>query len=448
MKTVKMKNKRYPKDSKEFISQIILFIFDLLGILVSLYAGFFLSNFIFHNNSSLDSSLSLIPLYSIIPIIFLYQGIYIYRYDFWHESKLIIKSLFLSLVIILAYLAMSHEIQIYSRSAILFSFLLMMIIIPFIKHILKCSLFKMGLWKLGVKVLSNNDDLTSEIFNNPYLGYIKSRRKISDIVFLDSKNKKPEEIMKQLEEEINNKSKVMFIPLISNYQFKESDIFELTNIRTNLFILQNRINSKYRIFINFTYNYILSILILPFLLPIVGIIAWLVKSGSDGSAFFKQERLGKDGKVFLVYKFRTMYINGDEILEDYLKNNPQEIENYKIYHKYENDPRITKIGRILRKTSADELAQIFNVLKSEMNFVGPRPYMVTEREKIGKSNEDIILRLKPGITGLWQVSGRNELTFKERIDMDRWYILNWSLWTDFTILLKTIKVVLDKVGAK
>ena len=143
-----------------------------------------------------------------------------------------------------------------------------------------------------------------------------------------------------------------------------------------------------------------------------------------------------------------MYINGDEILKKYLDENPKEVENYSIYHKYENDPRITKIGKFLRKTSADELAQIVNVFKGDMNFVGPRPYMVTEKDLIGEFNEEIILRTKPGITGLWQVSGRNELTFDERIELDKWYINNWSLWTDFVILLKTVKVVLDKAGAK
>ena len=143
-----------------------------------------------------------------------------------------------------------------------------------------------------------------------------------------------------------------------------------------------------------------------------------------------------------------MYINGDEILEEYLKNNPEEIEYYSIYHKYKHDPRITRVGKFLRATSLDELPQFFNILRNDMNLIGPRPYMIGEKSKIAKENEDIILEVKPGITGLWQVSGRNNLSFEKRVELDKWYIQNWSLWMDFIIFIKTIKVVLFKIGAK
>jgi len=142
-----------------------------------------------------------------------------------------------------------------------------------------------------------------------------------------------------------------------------------------------------------------------------------------------------------------MYENSNELLKTYLAKHPEEIEYYEKYHKYKNDPRITKIGKILRATSLDELPQIINVLKGEMSIVGPRPYMLNELDKLG-SFKEFILKVKPGITGLWQVSGRNNLTFKERNELEVWYIKNWSLWLDFVILIKTIKVVLLKVGAK
>jgi undecaprenyl-phosphate galactose phosphotransferase len=142
-----------------------------------------------------------------------------------------------------------------------------------------------------------------------------------------------------------------------------------------------------------------------------------------------------------------MYENSEKLLKTYLANHPEEIKYYKKYHKYKNDPRITKIGKILRETSLDELPQIINVLKGEMSIVGPRPYMLNELNKLG-SFKEFILKVKPGITGLWQVSGRNNLTFKERNELEVWYIKNWSLWLDFVILVKTIKVVLLKIGAK
>ena len=447
------KNKRYPKYLKERISKIVLFLTDIFGIFLSLYLGFFLVNLIYHftgyfSRNTFELSIKLLPFYIIIPSIFFYEGIYSVRFDFWQETKLVLRSLLLSFVVMLAYLAVTHKTQNYSRAVIIISFFMMMFLIPAIKNFVKKMLFRIGYWKLGVKIISNNSDIEEEIFNNEYMGYIKSRREEGSIVFVDSHSSDVEEIRKRLEIEIQSKDKVMFIPFFNEYQFSNSNIFELTNTRTNLVVLENRLHSKYRMFINITYNYILAVVLMPLLLPIVGFIAWLVKRDSKGPVFFKQERLGINGEVFLVYKFRTMYIDGDEILKKYLKENPQEVENYSIYHKYENDPRITKIGKFLRKTSADELAQIVNVFKGEMNFVGPRPYMVTEKDMIGDFNEKIILRTKPGITGLWQVSGRNELTFDERIELDKWYINNWSLWMDFVILLKTVKVVFDKVGAK
>ena len=171
------------------------------------------------------------------------------------------------------------------------------------------------------------------------------------------------------------------------------------------------------------------------------------KTEPKSKIFFTQERLGKNGQTFVCYKFRTMYENGDDILQKYLKTYPHEEKYYTVYHKYQNDPRITKVGHFLRRTSLDELPQIFNVFKQEMSFIGPRPYMIEEKEKIGEEI-DTILTVRPGITGLWQVSGRSDVDFLSRIELDAWYIRNWNLWMDTVILIKTIKTVLFKDGAK
>jgi undecaprenyl-phosphate galactose phosphotransferase len=338
----------------------------------------------------------------------------------------------------------------YPVEVIFYSFVLIGLLIPLFKLYLKKKLFKLGYWKKGVKLLSSNAHLASEIFGNPYLGYIKSKRKETDLVFIDSYKKDPEKLKLILEREIQSKRSVLFIPVFNNYQFTNSDIYELTNTRTNLIVLENKLKSNYRMFVNKSYNIVLAIIAFPFIMPIVGIIAFLINQDSKGPVFFRQPRLGKDGEIFMVYKFRTMFTQDiqDKLLKDYLDENPHEVENYEIYCKYENDPRITKVGKFLRKTSLDELAQILNVLKGEMNFVGPRPYLVTEKEKMGSYNEDVILKVHPGITGLWQVSGRNELPFDERVALEKWYVQNWSLWRDFVILLKTLGVVLNKVGAR
>ena len=193
-------------------------------------------------------------------------------------------------------------------------------------------------------------------------------------------------------------------------------------------------------------DWMIVVLLLPFFIIIHLVIFILIRLTSKGKIFFKQKRVGKDKKKFMFYKYRTMYENGEEILKEYLKNHPEEIEYYEKYHKYKNDPRITKIGKFLRATSLDELPQLINVLKGDMNLVGPRPYLPKELKKM--KGYEKIFQVKPGITGLWQVSGRNNLTFQERIELEKWYVENWSLKRDLIILNKTIKVVLFKIGAK
>jgi undecaprenyl-phosphate galactose phosphotransferase len=142
-----------------------------------------------------------------------------------------------------------------------------------------------------------------------------------------------------------------------------------------------------------------------------------------------------------------MYDNSEETLEHYLQDNPDEVSYYETYHKYKSDPRVTRVGALLRKSSLDELPQIINVLKAEMNLIGPRPYMVSEKDKIGEDVETI-LHVKPGLTGLWQISGRNDLDFFERVTLDVWYIQNWSLWLDFIIFIKTFVVLFTRRGAR
>ena len=249
-----------------------------------------------------------------------------------------------------------------------------------------------------------------------------------------------------LHEALIYKQEVVFIPLVTNFDFSDAHIIHLFNARSNLIIVENNLLNKTNRWIKTIIDTFFSLLIFPLLLMLIGFIALLIKREDGGTVFFKQIRLGKDSKEFVCYKFRSMQENSDDLLQDYLVGHPEEIENYEIYHKYENDPRITRIGTFLRKTSLDELPQIFNVLKGEMSLIGPRPYMPNERSKMG-DNIDIILAVKPGITGLWQVSGRNDVDFSSRVDLDVWYVRNWSVWKDIVILIKTAQVVLGRKGA-
>ena len=187
-----------------------------------------------------------------------------------------------------------------------------------------------------------------------------------------------------------------------------------------------------------------TILLIP--ITIVLYIVTLFSKENKGPLFFEQLRIGKNGKEFRLYKFRSMVMHADEKLWEYLNNNPEAKEEYKRYKKLKEDPRITKLGKFLRKTSLDEFPQFINVLKGDMSLVGPRPYLYREKEDMGEKY-DAIIKAKPGLTGYWQVNGRSDVDFDERINMDIAYIKDRNLWFDFKILVKTILKVFKRGGA-
>lgn len=165
-----------------------------------------------------------------------------------------------------------------------------------------------------------------------------------------------------------------------------------------------------------------------------------------GPLFYEQLRYGKNGKVFRLYKFRSMCIGADKKLKEYLENNEEARKEFEKTHKLQNDPRITKIGNFLRKTSLDELPQMINILRGDMSFVGPRPVVEKEVEDYGK-NKEKFLSVKPGLTGYWQVNGRSNTTYEERMEMELYYVDNCSLWLDIKIFFKTFITVFKKEGA-
>ena len=166
----------------------------------------------------------------------------------------------------------------------------------------------------------------------------------------------------------------------------------------------------------------------------------------DGPIFYTHERIGQDGKIFKMYKYRSMVVGADEKLKEYLEENEEARKEYKEYKKLKNDPRITKIGKFIRKTSIDEFPQFINVLKGDMSLVGPRPYLPREKEEINGFFK-YITSCKPGITGLWQTRGRSNTTFTERLTMDMEYYYNHTLKMDIRLLYKTVENVVKKEGA-
>jgi len=185
---------------------------------------------------------------------------------------------------------------------------------------------------------------------------------------------------------------------------------------------------------------------LPFVLPACAAIALMVRLGSRGPVFYSQRRVGRGGEIIRVWKIRTMHENADHLLHEVLIRNPHLQAEWLKDHKLKQDPRITPVGRFLRCSSLDELPQLWNVVKGEMSLVGPRPIVSEEIDKFGGAY-DMYTRVPPGITGPWQVSGRNKLSYEERVRLNEHYVRNWSVWLDLFILFKTIRVVLSSDGA-
>ncbi len=184
----------------------------------------------------------------------------------------------------------------------------------------------------------------------------------------------------------------------------------------------------------------------PITIPVMLILAICVKVTSRGPIFYGHKRVGKNGKQIKCWKFRSMYTNSQEMLEKILATDPKMRQEWEENRKFVNDPRVTKFGKFLRKTSLDELPQLINILIGNMSFVGPRPVTKEELEKYG-DNADYILTVTPGLSGMWQISGRSDTGYEERVSLDSYYIQNWSIWLDLWIIIKTVWVVLKGKGA-
>ncbi len=212
------------------------------------------------------------------------------------------------------------------------------------------------------------------------------------------------------------------------------------------------LESRYRLFdpgrqtLKRLLELLLIALSLPLLLPVLGLICLAIRFDSKGPVIFKHQRLGLGGKHFMTYKFRTMHLDASRMLDEYLAQHPELREEWDRDQKLRNDPRVTRVGRLLRLTSLDELPQLWNVVKGEMSLVGPRPIVDDEVPRYGR-DYSIIFRVRPGLTGLWQVSGRNNVDYPERVQMDCLYVRNWSVWLDLYLIARTFRAVLLARGA-
>lgn len=431
------------------LSCLMLVLFDFTVITLCLALAYYTTLFCL-GRSSLQPLWQFSQNYSIYLIILLmlaYEGIYSKRFDFWHESHRILKALTFSFLLVLSLEALTNSFAQYSKTLIVLTFIYLILVMPLSKYVVKHYLFSINVWKREAKIYGDDEFLKNEIFKNKYLGYVESGKDDVKTVFINSNALNTEELKLSLEQETKLAKEVLFIPIINDYNLSQSTIYEFINTRTNMIVLANSLKSKFQLFLQSLFNYTLAICLLPILLPAIAILGYLIKKESLGPIFFAHNRIGKNGRVIPTYKFRSMHVDAKERLEKLLAENDTLKQEWETNFKLKDDPRVTKIGAFLRKTSLDELPQIFNVLKGEMNFVGPRPVVQKELDMYYKEDAEYYSMVKPGITGLWQVSGRSDTDYDFRIATDKWYVRNWSLWLDIVILFKTVKVVLFREGA-
>ncbi len=436
-----------------------------------------------HTRFSLAHFLSM-PLPPLIIIcIFIYRGLYEKRMAFWDETLELLKVLLFSVLIIMTVIAMGKLTDEVSRLLIIIMSLVSAVVFPLYRMLGKSLLHKLGIWNERVLVIGagvTGRDFARGISREKHMGYTvvgfldDDPRKQSRHIEIDAArlpvlgrlSKCPELIaplrlhtlavaIPSLDVDaqavlVNNLQahmrRLLFVPEIRGVALANTNLYHLFDEELFILRINNNLKSAVNRFYKAVFDYALTLATLPLLLAALTVTAVMIRWDSPGPAIFVQKRLGRNGRKFNCYKFRTMHQDNERILEEALKDEKIRRE-WEIYKKIKgNDPRITKVGRFLRRSSLDELPQLLNVLKGDMSLVGPRPYIPHEIDAM-QNLDAIILETKPGITGLWQVSGRNSLTFERRLRLDMWYVRNWSLWVDIVMILKTVKAVLKGDGA-
>lgn len=471
--------------TKNMSCSISLVITDFLSFVLSLYFSVFILSLILNNfdarvpNHQLEGWIALHWLLGVCCVA--WYGIrlrhYFYRKTFWFELKEILRTLVIFAVIEMAVIAFAKWY--FSRYVWLLTWVMAIFLVPLARIAIKWLLMKWGLWLRDTWIIGSGKNayeaykaITSERnLGLNVVGFVTDeqmqgeQRKtidelpiiIGSIDWLNSKDKRTQFIVAVESEQSDIRNKwlrefmikgyryVSVIPTLRGMPLDSTDMSFIFSHEVMIFRVQQNLAKWSSRIIKRCFDLFGSICIILILSPLLIYIYMEVKK-DGGPAIYGHDRVGINGKTFKCLKFRSMVVNSKEILDELLKNDPKAKEEWDATFKLKNDPRITKIGAFLRKTSLDELPQLLNVLKGEMSLVGPRPIINAELERYN-DQVDYYLLSKPGMTGLWQVSGRSDVDYDTRVYLDAWYVKNWSMWNDIAILLKTVIVVLKKDGA-
>ncbi|WP_289367297.1 undecaprenyl-phosphate galactose phosphotransferase WbaP [Pantoea stewartii] len=401
---------------------------------------------------------------------------YTYRKPFWFELKEIVKTLVVFSLLDLALIAFSKWD--FSRMVWVFSWSYALLLLPLMRAGVKSAINRAGQWQKETIIIGSGRNATeayAALQSEEILGYnVQAFISVEDAPLQQSVNGVPVISANDINWQTIDRDNVQFIVAMEYEQQPERDrwlkFLSKMNCRSvsviptlrgvplygtdmsfifshEVMILRvsNNLAKHSSRFLKRGFDIVIASLLLLFLAPVFALLCYMVKR-DGGNAIYGHERVGQDGKKFKCLKFRSMVTNSKEVLENLLATSEEARREWDKDFKLKNDPRITRIGGFLRKTSLDELPQLWNVIRGEMSLVGPRPVIEAELERYA-GDVDYYLMAKPGMTGLWQVSGRNDIDYDTRVYFDSWYVKNWALWTDIAILFKTAGVVLRRDGA-
>jgi undecaprenyl-phosphate galactose phosphotransferase len=414
---------------------------------------------------------------------FQYLGHYNRHRQFWQEIGDIVV---VALVALIFDAALLYMLKVnFSRLWVMTSWALIILALPAARYAVKRASSKMGIWKRPTVIIGtgpNAQDIAEAYSRDNHLGYevvaflepwtgeaeLPTSVTVNDravpVVPLPGEARSLPDWLGQphvvvaldLDEMVGREG------LIENLSFQHGDIdlvsplkgLPINNTRVTHFFsrdilsmrIQNNLARPWAQALKRSFDIVVASLMLIVAAPLMLVVAYRIRRADGGKVFFAHSRVGRHGELFRCYKFRTMVANAGEVLARVLAEDPRARAEWERDHKLRDDPRITAVGRFLRRTSLDELPQLLNVLRGEMSLVGPRPVVVDELDRYGEARI-YYLQVRPGLTGLWQISGRNDVDYGRRVSLDTWYVRNWTLWYDLVILFKTVLVVPSRGGA-
>jgi len=467
---------------KRLSATVLLALADIAAIMLCFWVSYFLRAVVLVDMLPLFSPMrhtfelyaAMWPVLTLWLLLFAYEGLYpSIGMSFWEETSGILKANLIAFIIVILISFVTRTSVQYSRPVIAIAFLLSILALPVVRAVMRSLLRSAGLWSKEVVLIGSEKPVKQVICNlkkHPDFGLTPAG------IFLD----KPEGVseiggvrvlgaIQELPSPVRSDEVIVAMPELTGAALVEiveqatriapivhvmPDLYGLISLGVQthdldgllLLEMEDRLARKRNRAMKRVFDALVSVTALTLLAPIFLIVIALIMIDSQGPAFFGHTRIGRGGRQFKCFKFRTMVVNAQAVLEELLAHDEKARAEWDKDFKLKHDPRITRIGNFLRRTSLDELPQLFNVLKGEMSLVGPRPIISDEVQKYGEKAR-YFFKVTPGITGLWQVSGRNDLTYDERVLLDEYYAKNWSLWLDIEIIIRTFGAVFKRQGA-